>query len=690
MKTREIKFGNYSFTEHTSMEIGTNEAQYITLDAIEIGTLTAVVKSDDSDISSIASGTMVYYSENNTPKQVFRLRSVDRIGLDTYQINAVTTIALLASQQHYGGIYTGETATEIINDICADIPVIIKTDLEDVKLYGWLPIATARENFAQVLFALGATVKTDLNGVLRIEGLWSGLSGIISAGRIYSDAKVEYSSKITQVRLIEHQYAQNAGQTSRQLFQGTTQAGDIITFTEPMYNVTATGFTVLEKGANYARVSAGSGVLTGTPYLHTTRQLVQTLVTGPAQNVVSAENKTLVSLTNSADVLGRMVEYYKHSETINASFLLKSEKPGDVVRIYHPYNKEINSACLMDMGITMSSVDKAQSNMLVNYIPPRPAAQYYDSSLLFTSNTTWTVPENVTSALIVLIGGGDGGNGGRNGGSGRSGSSSGNGSGGSGGAAGIRGNGGRIYQATIDVSPGQTYPITIGAGGTGGSANGSGGAGGATTFGLHSSASGSASSEGYTDITTGRTYGIPGASDGIAGASGSSKSTGSSVTYSGRTYSGGYAGSSVTGTGNYEGITAYGGGGGGAAAGVNGGAGSSATYSSFSYGVRPNNGGAGGRGASAAIAGANGAVYGQGGSGGFGGGGGGGMYHDNYGSGLNKYGAGGPGGAGSRGGDGYQGCVLLYYSQIVTRRYGWVHDKNGKRLLGRYKRKIIV
>lgn len=86
----------------------------------------------------------------------------------------------------------------------------------------------------------------------------------------------------------------------------------------------------------------------------------------------------------------------------------------------------------------------------------------------FTSDSTWKCPDSVTSVKITAWGGGAGAKGGTFGGRG-----------GGGGGAGER----RV--ATISVTPGNTYAITIGAGGLGVNYNtvGNAGNGGDTTFG---------------------------------------------------------------------------------------------------------------------------------------------------------------------------------------------------------------
>ena len=165
-----------------------------------------------------------------------------------------------------------------IKNICGEIPVIVKSNLKNVKLYGWLPYcsppnSSARDNLNQVLFAIGACLTTDLNGVLRVETFWDGTISTIDAKKTDMVGSVTDNQKISAISVIEHQFAE--GQESQELFNGTAQNGDLIIFNEPMHTLSASGLSVLESGANYAKISAGTGTLTGLKYIHNKRKIAK-------------------------------------------------------------------------------------------------------------------------------------------------------------------------------------------------------------------------------------------------------------------------------------------------------------------------------------------------------------------------------------------------------------------------------
>lgn len=718
-------------------------------------------------------GTQLSALPNNTPIIVYRggeikarfvSSGVSRIGPVTYQFTGRSPMGALTGMVHTGGIYTGQTVEEVVKEICGNILSLIKSVYAGVKLYGWLPYAdgkerSARDNLAQVLFAIGAYLRTDLNGVLRIEPLWDGTASLIDVDRSYTGGTVKYDSPISAVTVTEHQYV--AGTEVKELFSGTAQNGDIITFSEPMHSLSATGFTILEGGANYAKISAGTGALTGKAYIHNTRLITQPVTAGAVENIKSVTDATLVSLVNSYAVAKRLADYYRCRETITNDIVSGHEKPGHVVSVYHPYDKKMVSACIQSLDTTMSATLKSSMEALVGFTPAQPeAAEYFDERVVLTGSGEWQVPENVTAITAVLIGGAQGGHCGHGGNPAEVKTESYTETilglllqhntdkwalGGKGGKGGDPGSGGKILQATFDVTPAQKFSYACGVGGFGAAFDANnwantpdtpGAEGTKTTFGGLDSSTGSTSDIGYTDPVTGEVFAAKG-EQGIAGGDGAGmnpdhgdndryiqlKST-SVVDEDGHVWEGGAtkvndngivlpsAGDEQSFTGDLE--DGYCGGdvtyncGSGAAAGANGTPGN--TAGTFRLVSVPRSGmpktsitvTASG---SASVPGANAtliprkpAAYGKGGRGGYGGGGDGatGLSRTYYGGSksgtLNNY----PGSVrttgsnGAQGGPGGDGCIILYYRKPKPVQSGALRTSDGRDLLDALDRRMIV
>lgn len=579
----KIAYDGRTFTPTDIESGGIHLAASLPSQKLEANTFSATVMSDDTTLTNFTRNAPLYYYHKDRLVCITYVQTVDRVGPNKYKFRGTSAIGRLIEQNHAGGIYTGQTAEEVIADICGSVPFEVKSALKGVKLYGWLPYASppqrsARDNLSQVLFAIGATVKTDLDGVLRIEGLWDGISGSAGRDRMYTGASTDYGGVVTRVIVTEHQYI--PGAEEKQLFEGTAQAGDIITFDEPVHSLTATGFSILDSGANWARVSAGTGTLTGKAYIHNTRQVSRDVQRAAAPNVKTVENATLVSLVNSAAVAQRLADYYRCRERVDAAVVYGRETPGDRLAVYHPFDKTGVYACLESADITISGTLKAQEKLLVGYVPPQAEKiEYFDHRELFVADAIFTVPDDVNSIRLVQIGGGDGGQSGANGTAGtsggtarltgNSGSNYGNaGTSGKGGLSGAGGSGGKVNVVDLEVEPDDQLYISIGAGGE------SGAPGGNTTVYIYrqgslvetlSSSDGAASPLGYTDTVTGDVYatsganGVAGADGGAAGSIDSAAQNGGTVDeYSGgagRTAPGGIVTDTNTGPEVYQGYT---------------------------------------------------------------------------------------------------------------------------------------
>ena len=705
----------------------------------------------NAEVCTTTVGAQLSVLPDNTPVIIYRdnkvfarfvKRSISRIGPSTYQIVGRSPMGALTNKKHRGGIYTGETVAEVVTDICGNIPVLVKSIFAGIKLYGWLPYAdgksrSARDNLAQVLFAIGAYLGTDLNGVLRVDPLWNGTASIIDDGRPYTGGTANYDPPISAVTVAEHQYV--AGAEEKELFSGTAQNGDIITFSEPMHSLSANGFSILESGANYAKISAGTGTLKGKAYIHNTRLVTRTVTKDAPENVESFLNATLVSLVNSSAVANRLADYFKCRETIINDIVSGREKPGHVVSVYHPYDKKMVLACIQSLDTTMSATLKSNMTALVGYLPPQPeTSEYYDERVVLTGSGTWTPPDGVTSVRVTCIGGGQGGKCGQPGAlptatlrtvttTRTQGNKTFNVTQkgfytreltpAEGGAPGEGGHPGKVYTAEMTVAAGVAISYSAGIGGVGGAYEPDntpeGALGTPSTFGSITSDNGASTDSGYFDELSGEILAAKG-DLGVKGGNGVGYDADANlvipedIVVAGVHYTAGANstdkkedsfGNSTTGV--FSG-TSYGGLGGGPAYKSSGSAGGDAVWprkiSSNSIWVGTGNQGTGATAQPPEKA----AVYGTGGTGGNGGGGNGqsnayaevavlsgttpsatpvltveaGRYTGR--------------GEGSVGGEGADGCIILYYRRPKLVQGGWVKDKNGKLLLDRLDRRFIV
>ena len=413
MSLNTVKYKGELLAENERISTDTpgvlGEYKELRADALEADTLDITVLSESGTIRNFKKNDKVEYFRSGSRVGVYYLQSVTRVGPKLYTLSALSAVGLLIVRPHRGGIYTGQPVAEVVAEICGDIPVLVETVYRGIKLYGWLPIASARDSLVQVLFAIGAWLHTDENGTLRVQKLWDGAASIIGPGSVHAaNIQVKYLDPVSAVAVTEHQYI--AGTEDVTLFEGTAQQGDVIEFDEPAHTLTAEGFTILESGANYAVLSAGTGKLTGKSYVHNRRVVTRTVTEGAAENVEEIADATLVSLVNSSAVAQRMAAYYACREQLTVDVNPAGEHAGHVVSLWNEWDKQQTLACIASRETKISGLLKSRTSALVGFLPPQPeSSEYFDERVILTGSGEWTVPEGVTTYTRVLIGGGRGG-----------------------------------------------------------------------------------------------------------------------------------------------------------------------------------------------------------------------------------------------------------------------------------------
>lgn len=541
-----------------------------------------------TDPSKFTYGKQVEYYRDDKIFQIFYMSTIKRVSKWFFAISCVSAVGLLDTITHYGGLYTGQTFSAVVASITGGaIRYTVASNVANLRVYGWLPVASCRDNLRQLLFASGVALKKDSGGNVAFELLNSSVPLQIPDSRIMLDGNVEYPASVSEAVVVEHAFFSTSLDETVTLYDGDAVAGTfvtpggvlrsgiLVTFDEPAYSLSASGVSILESGVNYAVLSGGGhAILTGKKYTHTTREVKKTIASGSAnmvgeKNAARVENATLVTALNSEVVADRIAGYYSSTRTLNQKILVNSERPGDFISLHDPFG-ESEKGIIASMDINVSGTLLADTKIVSGYTPVSGGG--YENVVRLTGSGTFTVPAGKTKIRVVLIGGGWGGWSGRMGKRGTAGTTAETsdlphntrvrtlktGEGGAGGLPGEGGSGGDIFQVTIDVTPFQAFSYSCGVGGPGGVSNKNRGVeddvsvigtkGGASVFGSWSSASGSSGDYGFVDILSGNTYAGRG-TGGISGGKGGgfrdgvdirqSQQPGPNIVYNGITYQAG-------------------------------------------------------------------------------------------------------------------------------------------------------
>ena len=486
------------------------------------------------------------------------LESVKRTGKYKFLLSCVSGIGLIAKSRHYGGLYSNVPFSTALSDVIGSaFPYTVDSDVASAAVYGWLPVDNRRNNLRKLLTAYGVLIKANADGSIRFSSPDITMPTQLADQDLFIGGSVDHPTPYQAVKITEHAFAKTPNDILTALLDGEAVGADIITpkgvsmngalvtFNDPMHDLAITGSTILESGVNYAVLAPSAYcTLTGYKYSHTTRVVTAGALTATEQATKRLDDCTLVNLFNVDAVAQRWLEYFSAPKTVQVSAVWRGEQPGGAAIMSDPYDEQA-VGIIEQQDVRLSAKLVAETTVQTGKIPTI-SGNLYTKVLVVTQSGPVTIPADSKGKVrLVLISGGTGGGSGYKGGTPQyppaqteTRTSDGVTSKerlqypappASGGAPGNPGTGGKVYQVTLDVTPGQQFDAVIGAGGTGGvfsvtqenpdGGDVPGGAGTDTTFGSYSSADGAQLPTGFFDQINGVLYAAPGES-GIPGGDG--------------------------------------------------------------------------------------------------------------------------------------------------------------------------
>ena len=567
-----------------------------------------------NDLTDFTYGAPVTWTHKG--KIVLRqfLESVKRTGKYKYLLSCVSGVGLIAKSRHYGGLYSNVPFSTVLSDIIGGVfPYTVDADVASIAIFGWLPVDNRRANLRKLLTATGVVIKTNADGIIRFAAPSTSAPSAISDAEIQIGGSVDRPTPYQAVKITEHAFAKTPNDILTTLLDGEAVGdniitpkgarvlGSIITFADPMHDLSITGSTILESGVNYAVLAPSMAcMLTGYKYSHTTRVVTAGSLTASEQATKRLDNCTLVNVFNADSVAQRWLEYFSGQKEISVNAVWNGEHPADAVAFSDPFD-DAATGLIESQDVRMSAKVTADITVQAGRIPAITGNGFSHVMIVETSGTI-TLPAEVGGKIrLVLISGGKGGSSGYAGNQVKypaaENTSTGNhhktktqlpGPPAEGGDPGDPGIGGRVFQITINASAGQNLAVVIGKGGKGGAfssgENAAGEDGTDTTVDEYSTASGQVVPGGFLDPINNVLYGGTGKA-GIKGGRGGGyfddqEVQPESLSVAGVTYSGGSSiglSSNVTyesgGSASQYGkkkATAWGGYGGGPAYGANG------------------------------------------------------------------------------------------------------------------------
>ncbi len=379
-------------------------------DELSIDTLTVQVRYEGATpLTSFNYGSEVDYYKNDELYARYYLKDIERNSKYEYTLLVQSAIGLLDDTNHYGGVYTGQTASDVIKEIIGGkINYTEHSVFAKIKVYGWLPISTRRDNLKQLLFAVSGCVRKDSNCDVYFSPLNVDTPISIPENRVYESGKITYNAPASRVEVVEHQFAKVDTTAVEEIYSGgivgsnftspkgyEIHDGAIITWDEPYHSITFEGTTLLnnEVGVNYAIVSSsGNATIKGKPYVHSKSIIGKDKSNYKGkEKIAKVEEATLVSLANSNGVAEKLMAYYEAPNTLSGSIVMNNEKPVDNVTIPNQFEETSTGIIKSIEGTFGKQITKGDVEVRLDYDPP----QVYGSRELISIEVT-TPPNRVS------------------------------------------------------------------------------------------------------------------------------------------------------------------------------------------------------------------------------------------------------------------------------------------------------
>lgn len=280
----------------------------------------------------------------------FYLDAPESASDDTVSMSCIDAIGVMDQTSFKGGLYNNKLAKDLITEIMisAGFTFILDSSFDTTTVTGWLPICTHREALQQVAFAIGAIVDCSRAEAVRIYPVPTLVTKSISKDMKQQGHSVKQKSLVTGVEVTAHKYV--ASTESSELYKGVLPAGNHeIVFSEPKHSftLTGTGAKILEEHCNYCilNVTANSEVtLSGKNYSDAMNKVAVYMPELPAnekKNILTVEDATLISESNSNAVAQRLYDYYQRRIEDTGEMFFTDEETGTIVTMESMSNKSI-------------------------------------------------------------------------------------------------------------------------------------------------------------------------------------------------------------------------------------------------------------------------------------------------------------------------------------------------------------
>lgn len=345
------------------------------------------IKTGSSDLESVPYGTPVLYYIDTRMIGRFYIKNIERTSKFLYRLNCVSGVGLLSRMKHYGGLYlTGNRYKDILKEILRKDPkdsnsesvfkYSVDESIENIRINGYLPYASKRDNLYQFLLATNTNIITDLNCDYVFTSFRGGqTSEQIQTNNIYDAGSVKYGSSPSKITITKHAYRMKTTQEEETIFDNSDDilplADKLIEFGSAPIDLSTIrvegSLTASYINENIAIVS-GIGKILGKPYAHDEDTVEQEDPSAYEDKEISVSDCTLITENNINVVSQRLFAYYKNAKTIDNEIVLTKEKCGNKYSFIDPFQDNRNGI-LIKMTLVTDAIIKASCEIIADWNP---------------------------------------------------------------------------------------------------------------------------------------------------------------------------------------------------------------------------------------------------------------------------------------------------------------------------------
>lgn len=357
----------------------------------EIDPISTEISINTVDITLDSKSDIIYSFQTKQPLNVYFngelkatsfVKTAKRKAKRLWDITSEDYIGLMDSITFFGGVYDNKNAAELLQEIfsVAKIPYCIDETFSNVIISGHIPYSTCREALMQVAFAIQAVVDTSNSEVVKIYALENDIKQTIPLNRIMQGQNFVDDDTVTSVEIVAHKYEKTDEYVelygSEKEDVGIVGEEVFVKFSEPVWDWTLSGGTMIDSSANHAHFITTSELLllSGRKYLHTMETKTKknpVVLASEIENIATIDNATLVSLNNIDNVLEKCYNWFMRNQSTNLSIVESKHVTGGKTITYgnakygiDKYGGKTPSTITYDEPVSVGDVINAETEYL--------------------------------------------------------------------------------------------------------------------------------------------------------------------------------------------------------------------------------------------------------------------------------------------------------------------------------------